>query len=158
MHFMDTGQCVPETAATLEGQQRQLIAGRRAAQMFPAGTIELALPDGIGRHQNQRGVFHFDRARLSADAIEACSRRGCENEILLLGPYSKPEIARRVAAGEPACCITEYRPDGVELRSAVGTTTTMREQIAFFEATRDDPANAIVTGDLMAVLARRLAG
>jgi hypothetical protein len=154
---LDTGRCVAETLATLMAQQRQLLAGRRIAQMFPTGTLALALPDGLARHQNQRGVFHYRRDRLSAEAIEACSRDGRENEILLLGPYSKPDIARRVAAGERACCITEYRPDGVELRSAVGTTATAQHQLAYFEATKDHQANAIVVGDLLAVLAGRLA-
>lgn len=155
---MDTGQCIPESAATLVAQQSQLLAGRRDAQMFPLGTDELPLPDGMARHKNGRGVFHFRPERLTAADIETLSRDGRENEILLLGPLSKPEIARRVRNGEQPVCISERTPDGVEIRTAVGTDRTMQEQIDYFEITKDDPSNVVEVVDLLPMIRKRMAG
>lgn len=150
---MDTGLCFPESRETLLAQQQQLLAGRRPAQMFPVGTDELPLPPDFERHQNDRGIFHF--RYLLPETIDRLSREGRENEILLLGPYSKPEIIRRVSDGESYCCLTEHRPDGVELRTTVGSTSTVREQVAYFRSTMDDEANILVIGDVMSVIARR---
>jgi hypothetical protein len=157
MRILDTGQCVPESLATLQAQQRQLLAGHRPAQMFPIGTDELPLPDGIARHVNARGVFHFWPGRLSGSEIDTLSQDGHENEILLLGPYSKPEIAWRVINGEHPICICERNADGVELRTAAGTADTLPEQIAYFEATKDDPTNVVEVSELLPVLLNRIA-
>lgn len=155
MNFTDTGRCVPETAATLAAQRAQLVAGKRHVQMFPVGTEELAL-DGFTRHQNARGVFHFRPDAISAEAIEALSAEGRENEFLMLGPISKPEVARRVIAGESLRCVTEYTPEGTEVRSAAGTDQTIDEQRAYFERTKE-PGNAIVISDMLPVIDARVA-
>lgn len=153
---MDTGQCIPESLATLQAQQAQLIAGRRDAQMFPIGTAELPLPAGLDRHRGRRGIFHFWPDRVSSTQIDVLSAAGRENVLLLLGPYSKPEIAERVRAGEQPRCVVEYLPDGTELRAAVGTDVTIPEQIDYFEVTKDDPANTVGVTDLIAVIKRRM--
>jgi hypothetical protein len=154
---MDTGQCIPEALATLLAQQSQLVTGRRDAQMFPLGTDELPLPEGMARHKNGRGIFHFRPERLTCADIETLSRDGRENEILLLGPYSKPEIAHRVRFGEQPVCISERTPEGVEIRTAVGTVETMQEQIDYFEITKDDPSNVVEVVELLPMIKKRMA-
>jgi hypothetical protein len=156
MEYTDTGLCVPETAATLAAQRAQLVVGKRHVQMFPVGTVELPALDGFGRHQNARGVFHFRPAAISAEAIEALSSEGRENEFLLLGPISKPEVARRILAGESLRCVTEYAPDRTEVRSAAGTDQTVDEQRAYFERTKE-PGNMIVVSDMRPVIDARVA-
>lgn len=154
--FLDTGQCVPETAATLAVQQAQLIAGKRPVQMFPIGTPELPRPDGMGRYQNTRGVFHYRPLAIHAGTIDALSAEGRENEFLMLGPISKSEVARRVIAGESLLCVTEYTPDGIEVRSAAGTDKTIDEQREYFERTKE-PENAITVGEMPQVIRARMA-
>lgn len=156
--FMDTGLCIPESVMTLELQQRQLLAGKRIAQMFPIGTCELPLQPGLSRYLGKRGIFHFRPDCIDAAAIDALSSQGRENEFLNLGPISKPEIADRMAKGETLVCITE-KIDGVELRSAAGTDKTMDSQRDYFERTKE-PGSVIVIGaaqNLYQVLGARLA-
>jgi hypothetical protein len=154
--YTDTGLCIPETAATLAFQQVQLVAGNRDVQMFPIGTAELPVPSGFARHQNVRGVFHFWPGAISADAIDALSAEGRENEFLMLGHFSKTDIAKRVLAGESLLCVTEYTPEGVEVRSAAGTDKTVNEQRAYFERTKE-PGNTIAVGEMPHVIRARLA-
>lgn len=155
--MLDTGCNAPESRETLLAQQRQLILGFRPAQMFPKGTEELPLPEGMGRYENDRGVFHYRRERLSFIEIAHLSIDGKENEILLLGPYSKPEVIRRHLKGEPFVTITEYDSDGVELRSALGTTSTTDRQLEYFEATKE-PGSELVVGMLPPRVANYLKG
>jgi hypothetical protein len=143
---LDTGTCAPESAATLLLQRDQLISGSRSVQMFPTGTPELPLPAGMARVANARGVFHFNPAQISAQQIVELSAQGRENEYLNLGPYCKPEIVLRVLRGEKPECITEYTPDGVEVRSAGGTDQTINEQLRYFNATKHSPDSKIVIG------------
>jgi hypothetical protein len=150
--MIDTGLNVPESGATLRIQQAQLMTGKRHVQMFPIGTPELPLPRGCERHQNSRGVYHFRADAISPDQIDTLAGR--ENEFLNLGPFSKPEIAARVIAGETPLTIAERTADGVEVRCAVGTVNTLDEQRSFFERTRE-PGNVIVVDDLRSVIDRR---
>lgn len=155
--MMDTGCNAPESRETLLAQQRQLILGFRIAQMFPKGTDELELPEGMGRYENHRGVFHYRRERISFIQIAHLSIDGKENEILLLGPYSKPEIIERHLKGEPFVTVTEYDSDGVELRSALGVTSTTDRQLEYFESTKE-PGSEIVVGMLPARVGLYLKG
>ena len=147
MSAIDTGICAPESIETLLLQQWQLKVGRRHVQMFPAGTAELPLPPGLSLHINRRGVFHYDASAISVGAIELLSALGRENEFLMLGPFSKADIAKRAMAGEKVTCIAEYSPDGVEIRCAAGTEGTIAEQRAYFESTKE-PGSRIVVGEL----------
>jgi hypothetical protein len=106
--------------------------------MFPSGTIELTLPEGMCRYKNARGVFHYSSSAITEKQIEELSSRGRENVFLNLGPYDKYEIAIRALSGEKVVCITEYTPDGVEVRSAAGTDKTAPEQFEYFEQTKDN--------------------
>lgn len=159
--ILDTGQNLPETYATLMAQQRQLLAGRRPAQMFPVGTPALPLPGGnIGLIALPRGIFHYDPKRLTVARIAALSKDGRENEILNLGPFSKPEIAERVMAGEFPAFVAEFLPGVIELRLAGGTLQTIDAQRDYFEATKE-PGGWIVAGPLQTTdtirLIRRIA-
>jgi len=141
---LDTGMCAPESETTLRLQQQQLIEGRRDVQMFPSGTIELNVPEGCARCETERGAFHYRPEGISAERILTLSTLGRENEFLLLGPFSKYEIAVRAKTGEPVSFITEYLDD-IELRSACGVPSTMDEQKRYFEQTKE-PDGEIVLG------------
>lgn len=149
--------CTAETPETLRIQQRQLLDGRRDAQMFPAGTPELALPAGLERHVGARGIFHYQPERISSSQIESLSRAGRENEILNLGPFSKADIVDRVNAGEQLLCLTERTANGTEIRSAAATASTIPVQRQYFETTRE-PGISIEIRALVEVLSNRFAG
>lgn len=156
MSYMDTGLCVPESAATLAYQQAQLIAGKRNVQMFPVGTPELPLPSGLARLATERGVFHYLSNRIAPDTIQRLSAEGRENEFLNLGPIDKPDVAMRILAGESLLCVTETTPDGIEVRSAAGTDQTMAAQFEYFERTKEH-GNAVTVRDMQPVISARLA-
>jgi len=135
--MLDTAQNIPESAKTLLLQQDQLLRGLRPAQMFPKGSSELRLPDGFERVETERGVFHYNPRQITPERIKQLSAEGRENEILGLGPVSKPEVeARAAATGEPVVSVTERAPDGTEIKTAVGTTGTAAAQAAAMEATK----------------------
>lgn len=122
---LDTGRNRPERPEDLQAQQAQLVKGDRVAQMFPLGTKELPLPEGMKRVETPRGVFHFNPRQMTADQILSASQAGRENDLLGLGPYSKTEVQQRVDAGEPVAMVTERGPKGEELRGAVATPSTV---------------------------------
>lgn len=143
MIALDTGICVPESFETLVLQQRQLIRGVRNAQMFPVGTVELKAPYGCERYENDRGIYHF--RNIDIETVMELSEQGRENEILLLGPFSKYDIALRLQRGEIPTYITEYI-SSVELRCAIGTNGTIDDQLQYFEQTKE-PDGIIVIGE-----------
>lgn len=142
---LDTGQNVPESEKTLLLQRDQLLRGLRPAQMFPKGTPEPALPEGIERTETPRGVFHFNPGQITAKKIAALSAEGRENEILGLGPVSKPEaMARAAATGEPLVAVVERAPDGTEVKGAIGTAGTAPAQVAALEASKSPGSTVTV--------------
>ena len=149
----DTGMCAPESFETLKLQQAQLIRGKRDAQMFPCHAVELPLPHGCKRYENNRGVYHF--RNIPVETIKELSERGRENEILLLGPFSKYDIALRLRDGENLTYITEYI-NSIELRCAVGTNGTIDRQREYFEKTKE-PDGVIVIGECPDRVQQRLA-
>lgn len=155
MGFVDTGLNIPESLKTLQAQQAQLLAGKRHVQMFPAGLNELPLPEGFDRHQNQRGVFHFLRSAISPREIDRLGFVGRENEILNLGPYNKADIAQHMQRSEKLVAIAEFDPDGVEVRTAAATASTLPEQTRYFEATKDE-GNRIEILEMADLLGKRL--
>jgi len=125
----DTGMNVPETTDSLRAQQRQLIEGRRPAQMFPRGTPELPLPPGMDRVETERGVFHFDPIQITGEEILRASAMGRENEVLGLGPISKDDVMDIVRrTGERPVAITERDPAGSEVRASMATPSTVEMQ------------------------------
>lgn len=142
--MLDTGICAQESLDTLLFQQGQLVVGNRYVQMFPTGTFEIPLPLGFKRYVNKRGVFHYNPEKITSELLNEKSLYGRENEFLGLGPYSKSDVALRVLGGEEVICITEYK-DGVELRSAAGSVSTIGEQYAYFSSTKE-PDSTIVLG------------
>jgi hypothetical protein len=142
MIALDTGMCAPESLETLMLQQKQLIRGKRSAQMFPVGTVELDMPSGCERYENDRGVYHFHN--IPVEMVMDLSSRGRENEILLLGPFSKYDIALRVRDGEKVTYVSEYIGH-VELRCAIGSDGTVLDQYRYFEKTRE-PSGIICVG------------
>lgn len=145
MMELDTGLCVPESLQTLLIQRRQLVRGDRNVQMFPIGTVELNVPQGFMRHVNFRGVFHYNPDEITPDTIDLASLNGRENEFLLLGPYSKNDIAKRVSKGEEVTCVMEITLDGVEIRTTAATNRTVKRQADYFEQTKE-PDSLILVG------------
>ncbi len=154
--YSDTGLNVPESPATQAAQQQSVAEGRRAAAMFPSGSQEPALPQGMMRTVTPRGVFHYDPAQTTPQNIRNLSRMGRENELLGLGPVSKDDAAKRIAAGEQPVVVTERTPDGTEVKAAVGTPSTELAQKA---AIADGAAfeNTIQTETLEGVVNGRFA-
>lgn len=126
---LDTGDNLPETLPSLLGQQEQLIEGRRPAQMFPAGTPELPVPDGMERLATSRGAYHFNPAKVTARDVAAASAKGRENDILGLGPLSKDDVkAEMRRTGEPPVVVVERDAMGNEIKAALATPGTAHLQ------------------------------
>ena len=141
--MLDTGMNTQESMATLLEQQRRLKVGKRAVQMFPVNTNELPLPEGFSRCVNTRGIFHYLSDAITEAKIKELSADGRENEFLELGPYSKPEIMTRIAAGDKPVVIVEYTKDFVEVRAWLGCISTVGEQSDYFYRTKD-PGNIVI--------------
>jgi hypothetical protein len=137
MQFDDTGMNVAESVQTLKAQQARLVAGKRHVQMFPLGSAELPVPEGCLRHENERGAFHYRPSEMSPAKIDRLSRAGRENEMLELGPFNKSDIHERLKKHESLFAVVEFDPNGVEVRAAAGTTTTIIHQLRYFDATKD---------------------
>lgn len=150
---LDTGLCAPESLQTLVLQQDQIIRGKRDAQMFPCGTLELPVMIGCERYANDRGAYHF--RNIEAETVKMLSEQGRENEILLLGPFSKHDIALRLRDGEELTYITEY-VNSIELRCAIGTDGTIERQREYFEKTKES-VGIIVIGECPARVKRWIA-
>jgi hypothetical protein len=151
----DTGLNIPEMLVTLKHQQRELVARRRIAQMFPLGTKELPLPEGFESVTTERGVFHFDPKVVSAHEINQFSKNRRENLILGLGPYNKADVMERHLKGEPLIAVTERAPNGIEVKAALGTHSTVAEQVNEFEQSKA-PGSYVAIEDIKAVLLERL--
>lgn len=132
----DLGLNFPESLSTLLAQQQQLISGKRPAQMFPKNTDELPLPAGFDRVETERGIFHFDPELVSKEVIKELSSAARENVLLGLGPYSKADILEYVNAGELLLVVTERTPEGIEVKAAAGTKSTVQSQIVALENTK----------------------
>lgn len=126
----DAYETVPETPETLQYQQEQLKSGHRKVHMFPSGTPELELPEGMARVELDGHVFHYDPRKISQDEISELVSEGRENEFLDLGPFPKEEVLKRLRGGEIPVAVVERHPDGTEVRAAAGTHSTAREQLA----------------------------
>lgn len=151
----DSGMTVPEPVQALLAQQRQLIDGRRAAQMFPVGTEELPLPPGMQRVETPRGVFHFDPLKLTEKEVIAASKAGRENELLGLGPMSKSDVADVMReTGEKPVAITERDPMGNEVRGSLATPSTVPVQSDEILRTAD-PRNSVNVEPVDDVIAHR---
>src|SRR5688572_23368433 len=152
----DTGQNIAEIRETLLMQQRQLLQGKRVAQMFPKGTQELPVPVGFSRIETERGVFHYNPDLINGKIIWGLSEATRENEILALGPYSKADVLEKFRCGEELVSIVE-RLNGVEVKAAVGTASTLPEQLRAFEATKLD-GSTVQVEPITKVLIDRMTG
>ena len=154
---LDTAQNVQESPRTLELQIAQIGQGGRKAVMFPTGTaVPAKLPAGLKRTTNGRGVFVFDPRLTNVKEINALSKAGRENELLAMGPVSKPEAVARIARGEQPAIVTERAPDGTEVKAAVGTEQTAPAQVQALEAAKT-PGNVIAVEQPGAAMAKRYA-
>lgn len=149
-------QTKPESHETLSAQQEQLIKGHRRVQMFPRGTAELKLPDGMRRLETEHGVFHFNPAKIGASDIRRASDKGHEHKLLDLGPHSKSAVMDRTKRGEHPVAIVERTPDGTEVRAAAGTWHTLDSQVRAMEQ-KKSPGNKIHIEDPRHTIAHRRA-
>jgi len=155
---LDTGQNVPEQPASLPEQIAQIGTGERKAAMVPKGTVVpaelLAGRKDLRRHRTTRGTFIYDPKLTNPAEIQKLSKAGRENELLGLGPVSKPAAVADAAAGAAPVAVTERTPAGVEVKAAAGTTATLPEQAASLEAQKS-PGNVVAVETPEQVLAAR---
>ena len=117
--------------------------------------VEPLVPKGALRRDPARGVFHFLRSAISPREIDRLGFVGRENEILNLGPYNKADVAGHMERGEKLVAIAEFDPEGIEVRAAAATASTLPEQVRYFEATKDE-GNRIEILDMADLLKKRL--
>jgi hypothetical protein len=158
---LDSGKNVQEAPATIAAQQDQLAQGQggRKAVMYPEGTKVPGKPaQGMKRIKVMgRGTFDYDPAQTTPAEIIKLSKAGKENELLGLGPVSKPDVEARVAAGETPAAVVETTPAGTEVRAAAGTTETVPAQAAVM-APEATPGNQVSVTTPENVIAGRLDG
>lgn len=153
----DTGQNVPESPPTLEAQRQKLVDGEVPAVMYPKGTKPLPTPPGMKRINLPRGIFDYDPARTSADAIRKASLEGRENEILGLGPMSKDDVvAAAQETGETPVAVVERAPDGTEVKGTLATPSTVDVQAPTIEANKT-PGNTVAVEPAGKAVAERAA-
>ncbi len=162
----DTATTIPETPETIASQNQSLLdpKSQRAAVFIPResigdGNIErptgpnvrmLRLPDG-------RGLLFWNTKKtngLTAKDAMAMYNDGHLGQFLGLGPFTKADVAQSAAAGNPEVAVTERTPEGVEVKSAGGTTATAPTQVAELEALKDQ-GNTVQVEDPAAVLNER---
>ena len=158
---LDTRQNLAESKKTLLAQQQQLVRGLRAAQMFPVDadgkvTNELPLPPEMARVVTERGVFHYNPAKIDEATLLKLSGVGRENGPLALGSQSKADVAARVAQGDPAVTVTERQPDGTEVKASVATLGTANQTAAELAASKT-PGNTVQVESLGQVVTERTA-
>ena len=156
---LDTGQNVPEKPQSIAEQIAQIGTGDRKAVMVPKGTVVPASTLG-GRTDlkimsTPRGRFIFDPKLVDRSTITKLSAAGRENELLGLGPVSKPAAVADAAAGATPVAVTERTPAGTEVKAAAGTTTTLPEQVASLEAQKT-PGNVVAVETPQQVVAERV--
>ncbi len=153
---LDTGMNVPEQPESIAAQTAQIGTGERKAVMLPRGSKDIPKknPEGFSRVVTDRGVFFYDKKLTNAAEIRELSKLGRENELLGLGPVSKPAAVADAAAGATPVAITERTPAGTEVKAAAGTTATLPEQVASLEAQKT-PGNAVAVEAPEAVVEKR---
>ena len=148
---------LPETEETLHEQQQQLVKGHRRVHMFPKGTKELNLPEGMRRTVRNGDVFHYDPGKINESDIHGMSDSGRENEMLDLGPYTKDEILHRMRGGEIPLAVVERTPHGTEVRAAAGTHLTAPHQLAAMHRAKS-PGNSVRLEDPRETIGARIRG
>lgn len=156
---LDTGQNVPEKPASIKEQIAQIGTGDRKAVMMPKGTV-VGAANLNGRTDlkstvTPRGRFIYDPKLTTPAEIRKLSAAGRENELLGLGPVSKPTAVADVAAGATPVAITERTPAGTEVKAAAGSTATLPEQRAALEAAKT-PGNVVAVETPQQVVAKRV--
>lgn len=156
---LDTGLNIPEKPQSIAEQIAQIGTGNRKAVMVPKGTGVPASTLG-GRTdlkimRTPRGRFIFDPKLVDRSTITKLSAAGRENELLGLGPVSKPAAIADAAAGATPVAVTERTPAGTEVKAAAGTTATLPEQRASLEA-QATPGNVVAVETPEQVVAARM--
>lgn len=155
---LDTGMNVPEQPESIAAQIAQIGTGERKAVMAPAGTVVPA--DALGGRKDLkrlklgRGTFIYDPKLTTPAEITKLSKAGRENELLGLGPVSKPEAIADAAAGATPLAVTERTPAGTEVKAAAGTTATLPGQRASLEAQKT-PGNVVAVETPTQVVEKR---
>lgn len=127
----------PETVDTLLAQQAKVENGEAPAMIFPVGTQELALPEGLARIERPEGIVHYDPSVMSAEQVTAAPLNS------LLG-YVQPkaDVLEQQARGVPATVVTETTPEGREVRTAAVSQPLAQQQANLFEQQKT-PGNVV---------------
>ena len=126
----DHGKTVPESPRTLELQRQMLMQGKRKAMLYTPGTPIPPPIHGIVGVRTPQGVIHYNPNLISHEEVVHAAQNNRLNEILGLGPYSKRDVAEKVAAGEPLLAVVSRDHTGHEAVAAAGTPSTAHEQLA----------------------------
>jgi hypothetical protein len=146
---------IPETPHTLIAQQHQLLQGHRRAQLFPHGTSELPLPNGMARATTEAGAIHYNPHHIDAETVHHLASGGRLNELLDLGPVTKDEALRRIHEGEHPVAVVERNEHGHEVRAALGTHLTAMDQLHAMHRTKS-PGHTLTLEHPDHVVARRI--
>ena len=127
----------PEATDTLLAQQEQVISGRAPAMIFPVGTQELALPEGLARVERPEGVVHYDPSVMTQEQM---LRMPINRMLGYVQP--KADVLTQQARGVPATVVAEMTPQGQEVRAAVVSQPLAQQQANLFEQ-RKTPGNVV---------------
>jgi len=131
------GTTVPESRSAFQAQVEQLVNGQRAAVVFPKGTKAADMPPqpagmlrASGGMKGVAAVYFDPKSGLTHADVRKAVQEGRINEIIGIGPYNKADIAEKIQAGEPAVGVVGRDQAGNEVKSAIGTPSTVPEQAA----------------------------
>jgi hypothetical protein len=139
---VDTGTNLQQPNADLLAEQKELISGQRAVQMFPTNTTPLPLPKGMKKSKTSRGIFHYkpnatlpDGRKVTDGLIQQLSAAGRENELLGLGDRTKQEVAAAAPGEGGVTTVSETTPEGARVRSVAATAADAERQAQMLQET-----------------------
>ena len=138
--FAASEAVIPEPDASIWAQHQALLDPNdpREAMLYNPGQQPIESPH-LGQTRLQDGrVVQFDRQGLGAltpQKVAAYDRSNRLNELLQYGPVSKDDAVARAMAGEQPAMVTTKR-NGVPVKEAAGSASTVPAQVAAQQATR----------------------
>ena len=159
---VDTGTNLQQPNADLLAEQKELIGGQRAVQMFPTNTTPLPLPKGMKKSKTSRGIFHYkpnatlpDGRKVTDGLIQQLSAAGRENELLGLGDRTKQEVDAAAPAEGGVTTVSEVTPEGARVRSVASTAADAERQAQMLQENAA-PGNKVVKEPSEEALAPRI--
>jgi len=157
----DTLPTVPESADTIAAQNKALLdlKNPRKAVFIPYGNDHGEAPVGatVVMVPTKEGILYLNTKKgLGIKAAQTLLANGQLGQVLGLGSFTKADVAKSAAKGNAERVVTERTAQGVEVKSAAGTTETAPTQLKELEANKGE-GNTVQIEDPAKVLAERLA-